>query len=115
MPRLEYFTHAPQPAPETPVWRFRPLNYFRDIVRTSEFHFTRADRFPQDDEEGIPAEEYIAAVRQLDPFAFSSVRRCSAIRSPTVPASSFSTKLQETAERMTSDAAPLTLTEDRKN
>ena len=69
MPQLEYFTHAPQPARDTPLWRFRPLGFFRDIVQTREFHFTRADRFPQDDEEGIPPEEYIAAVRQLDPFA----------------------------------------------
>jgi hypothetical protein len=69
VPPLEFFTHAPQPTPDTPIWRFRPLKYFRDIVQKREFHFARADQFPQDEEEGIPPDEYIAAVRRLDPFA----------------------------------------------
>jgi hypothetical protein len=65
VPPLEFFTHAPQPAPDTPVWRLRPLKYFRDIVQKREFHFARADQVPQDDEEGIPPDEYIAAVRAV--------------------------------------------------
>ncbi|MEQ1898166.1 MAG: hypothetical protein ABL971_12340 [Vicinamibacterales bacterium] len=69
MPALEFFTHAPQPPPDTRVWRFRPLKYFRDVIQKREFHFARADQFPQDDEEGIPPDEYVAAVRRLDPYA----------------------------------------------
>jgi len=69
VPPLEYFTHAPQPPANTLIWRYRPLKYFRDIIQTREFHFTRADRLPQDEDEGIPPEEYIAAVRGLDRFA----------------------------------------------
>ena len=69
MPPLEYFTHAQQPTADEPLWRFRPLTFFRDIIITREFHFNRADRFPQDDQEGIPPDEYIAAIRGLDPFA----------------------------------------------
>jgi len=68
VPPLEFFTHAPQPAPDTPIWRFRRLKFFRDIIQTREFHFTRTDRFPQDEQEGIPPEEYIAAVLRLDRF-----------------------------------------------
>lgn len=39
-----------------------------DLLATGELFFNRADRFPQDEQEGIPPEEYIIRVRGLNPL-----------------------------------------------
>jgi hypothetical protein len=44
------------------------LRKFKDLFATSELFFNRADRFPQDEEEGIPPEEYIIRVCGLNPL-----------------------------------------------
>jgi hypothetical protein len=48
---------------DAPVWRFICLERFKDLVESKELFFNRADRFPQDDQEGLPPEEYIPILR----------------------------------------------------
>ena len=45
--------------PEAPIWRFVHLLKFGPLFATCELFFNRAGRFPQDEQEGIPPEEYI--------------------------------------------------------
>ena len=40
------------------IWRFMEQWKFRDLIETGELFFNRADRFPQDEAEGLPPEEY---------------------------------------------------------
>jgi hypothetical protein len=57
---VKLFTEGVEPAdPEAPIWRFINLGKFKDLLATSELFFNRADRFPQDEQEGIPPEEHI--------------------------------------------------------
>jgi len=44
--------------PEAVVCRFLTFRKFEDLLKTRELYFTRADLFPQDEQEGIPTEEY---------------------------------------------------------
>jgi hypothetical protein len=63
------FTEGIEPAnPDAPIWRFMNLWKFKDLFATSELFFNRADLFPQDEQEGIPPEEYIIRVRGLNPL-----------------------------------------------
>lgn len=63
------FTEGVEPADQdAPIWRFMNLRKFKDPFTTSELFFNRADRFPQDEQEGIPPEEYIIRARDLNPF-----------------------------------------------
>jgi hypothetical protein len=66
---VKLFTEGVEPAdPEAPIWRFMNLRKFKDLLATSELFFNRADRFPQDEQEGIPPEEYIVRARGLNPL-----------------------------------------------
>src|SRR6188474_1595934 len=46
---------------DAPVWRFMPLRFFEDLIRTRQLYFARADRF-DDKEEGLPPEAYVHAL-----------------------------------------------------
>jgi hypothetical protein len=66
---VKLFTEGVEPAdPEAPIWRFMNLRKFKDLFATSELFFNRADRFPQDETEGIPPEEHIIRVCGLNPL-----------------------------------------------
>jgi hypothetical protein len=39
-----------------------PSIFFEDLMANEELHFTRADGFKQDEEEGIPPEDYLRKV-----------------------------------------------------
>jgi hypothetical protein len=70
MPVYSYFDNLEPDNPDAEIWRFIPFRFFEDLMGTEELHFTRADRFLQDDEEGIPPEDYICHVmglRRCDP------------------------------------------------
>lgn len=55
---VKLFTEGIEPAdPAAPIWRFMNLRKFKDLLATSELFFNRADRFPQDEQKGIPPEE----------------------------------------------------------
>jgi hypothetical protein len=57
-------------SPNEEIWRFLPFGYFEDLMANEELHFTRADLFRQDDQEGIPPENYIrhiTGLRRYDP------------------------------------------------
>ncbi|MHB8655552.1 MAG: hypothetical protein ACYDA9_16910 [Terriglobia bacterium] len=45
-----------------------PLNRFQDLMSNEELYFRRSDLFPQDEEEGIPPENYLRRVMGLRPF-----------------------------------------------
>ena len=63
------FTEGVEPSdPDAPIWRFMNLRKFKDLLSTSDLFFNRADRFPQDEQEGIPPEEYIIRVCGLNPL-----------------------------------------------
>lgn len=63
------FTQGVEPAdPEAPIWRFMEFWKFTDLFNTGELFFNRADLFPQDEQEGIPPEDYITRVRGLHPL-----------------------------------------------
>jgi hypothetical protein len=63
-----YFDNLEPDKPEAEVWRFIPFAFFEDLMANEELHFTRADRFPQDEQEGIPPENYIRHVMGLRRF-----------------------------------------------
>ena len=64
---VKLFTEGVEPAdPDAPIWRFMNLWKAKDLFATSELFFNRADRFPQDEQEGIPPDEYIIGVRGLN-------------------------------------------------
>ena len=41
------------------IWRFMKMEKFRDLMSAEELYFCRADRFPNDESEGLPPEEYM--------------------------------------------------------
>jgi hypothetical protein len=49
------------------IWRFMDMKKFRDLMSTAELYFCRADRFPNDEREGLPPEEYMHVLR-LNPL-----------------------------------------------
>jgi hypothetical protein len=51
---------------EAVIWRFMPIDRFRDLVTSQELYFRRADLFGDDKNEGVPPEEYVAAVFGLN-------------------------------------------------
>ncbi len=56
---VEMFTDGLEPDDhEALICRFMDLCKFKDLVSTGTLYFNRADRFPQDDEEGLPPEDY---------------------------------------------------------
>jgi hypothetical protein len=65
MPVYSYYDNLEPDNPDAEIWRFIPLKFFEDVMATEELHFTRADRFPQDEQEGIPPENYIRHVMRL--------------------------------------------------
>jgi hypothetical protein len=70
MPVFSYFDNLEPDSPDAEIWRFLPFEFFEDLMANEELHFTRADRFKQDDQEGIPPENYIRHVtglRRYDP------------------------------------------------
>lgn len=70
MPVYSYFDNLEPDNPNAEIWRFIPFKFFEDLMATEELHFTRADRFCQDEQEGIPPENYIRHVmglRRYDP------------------------------------------------
>ena len=50
------------PSDETEVWRFFPLHWFQKFLETSKLYFRRADLLPDDEDEGLPPDEYIRQV-----------------------------------------------------
>jgi hypothetical protein len=60
-----------QLAPESQdvvIWRFMNMAKFRDLMVTGELYFCRADRFANDEREGLPPEEYLPALLRLNPL-----------------------------------------------
>jgi len=61
---VQLFTDGIEPAgQDAPVWRFLDMERFKDLFTTSELYFNRADRFPQDDQEGLAPEDYLPILR----------------------------------------------------
>ena len=61
---VQLFTDGIEPAdPDVPVWRFLDIERLKDLFMTGELYFNRADRFPQDDQEGLAPEDYIPILR----------------------------------------------------
>src|SRR5687767_13367845 len=66
---VKLFTEGVEPAdPDAPIWRFLTLRKFKDLLATGELFFNRADRFKQDEEEGLPPREYAIRVHRLNPL-----------------------------------------------
>jgi hypothetical protein len=68
--RISYFDNLEPYSPDVEIWRFLPFKFFEDLMANEELHFTRADRFRQDEQEGLPPEDYIRHVmglRRYDP------------------------------------------------
>ena len=57
-PIESYFSQL-EPPEDTEIWRFMPLSRFEDLMANEELFFCRADLFPQDENEGIPPEDYV--------------------------------------------------------
>jgi hypothetical protein len=62
---IESYVGQLDPDGDPEIWRFFPLNRFEDMIANDELFFNRADRFPQDDNEGIPPEDYLRKVFNL--------------------------------------------------
>jgi hypothetical protein len=62
VPLYSYFDNLEPTAQDAEIWRFMPIQFFEDLVANEELHFTRADGFKQDQEEGIPPEDYLRRV-----------------------------------------------------
>lgn len=61
---VQLFTDGLEPDDlDAAVWRFLDQQKFEDLLRTSELFFNRADRFEQDDQEGLPPEDYLPSLR----------------------------------------------------
>lgn len=70
MPVFSYFDNLEPDSLDVEIWRFLHFEFFEDLMANEELHFTRADRFTQDDREGLPPENYIRHVmglRRYDP------------------------------------------------
>jgi hypothetical protein len=65
MPVYSYFDNLEPDNPDAEIRRFIQFKFFEDLMATEELHFTRADLFPQDEQEGIPPENYIRHVMEL--------------------------------------------------
>src|SRR5262249_1217656 len=48
--------------PDAEIWRFMPIQFYEDLMANEELYFCRADGFKQDEEEGIPPEDYLRRV-----------------------------------------------------
>src|SRR5260370_18690312 len=57
--RIEFYFSQLEPTEDTEIWRFMPLNRFEDLMANEELFFCRADLFKQDENEGIPPEDYL--------------------------------------------------------
>ena len=68
MPVKPFTLGIEPPNQNAPIWRFMEMWKFRDLIATGELFFNRADRFQQDEQEGIPPEEYIIRARSLNPL-----------------------------------------------
>ena len=78
MPVYSYFDNLEPDHADAEIWRFIPFKFFEDLVATEELHLTRADLFPQDEQEGIPPENYIRHVmglRRYDPEDETTLNR----------------------------------------
>ena len=65
---VKLFTDGIEPDDlDAPVWRFLNQQKFEDLLSTGELYFPRADLFKQDDQEGLPPEDYLPALR-MDRF-----------------------------------------------
>jgi hypothetical protein len=65
-----YFDNLEPDNPDVEICRFIPFKFFEDLMATEELHLTRADLFRQDEQEGIPPENYVRRVmglRRYDP------------------------------------------------
>ena len=58
MPIESYFSQL-EPPEDAEIWRFMPLHRFEDLMANEELFFCRADLFTQDENEGIPPEDYV--------------------------------------------------------
>ena len=68
MPLQPYFDNLEPDAPDLEIWRFQPLEFFEDLMANDELHFCRADLFSQDENEGIPPEDYVRRVMGLQRY-----------------------------------------------
>jgi hypothetical protein len=65
---LSYFDNLEPASEDAEIWRFLPIHFFEDLMANEELHFTRADCFTQDEQEGIPPEDYLRRVLNLQRF-----------------------------------------------
>jgi hypothetical protein len=63
MPLQPYFDMLEPADQRAEIWRFRPFDRFQDLIANEELYFCRSDLFPQDEQEGIPPEEYLCKVK----------------------------------------------------
>ena len=56
------------------IWRFMPTDRFRDLVTSQELYFRRADLY-DDETEGVPPDEYVAAVFGLNLYDINDQQR----------------------------------------
>jgi hypothetical protein len=72
---IENYSDQREPAnQDVVIWRFMDMRKFRDLITTSELYFCRADRFTNDEREGLPPEEYLATLG-LNPFDINERRQ----------------------------------------
>jgi hypothetical protein len=77
MEQMTVETYPDQIEPENPdvvIWRFMAMEKFRDLMASGELYFCRADRFPNDEREGLPPEEYMPALG-LNPLDLNDRQR----------------------------------------
>jgi hypothetical protein len=73
---VETFADQLEPTnPDVVIWRFIGMDKFRDLIKTSQLYFRRADKFDGDEHEGLPPEQYLCSVFGLNPLLLRDRRR----------------------------------------
>jgi len=68
MPLQPYFDNLEPDSPDVEIWRFLPFVFFEDLMANDELYFCRADLFKQDENEGIPPDDYVRRVMGLQRY-----------------------------------------------
>src|ERR1019366_3736414 len=60
MPLKPYDQQQPDPATDSPLWRFMPLKFFQDLMANEELYLRRCDLYKKNDpQDGIPTDDYL--------------------------------------------------------
>jgi hypothetical protein len=70
---VEQFTEGIEPDdPEAIIWRFMPLERFRDLVETGQLYFRRSDKL-EDEHEGLPSVEFARLALNLNRYDINDI------------------------------------------